>query len=238
MFVRCRIIATSLLCVLLCCVVEPLDAQLPDPNAIENNSDFYNVGGTSAIRKEIIQSPIHKKGLNLDQIASCQVVDQLTWIQGRNKRRSRFLAKDKLRLSEHTEFSEWFIYQVMDLEGYFSYVFKRSLGKGKSESIIIKQSDYNRVMEMGKKRRVLEVRDLKNLIEKTALIFFAENGNRVEFKPGFTGRGTLVVYYTGQTQPIHIRGLQCARGNPDGRDPFLPPDEDSEDGSSGGSSGS
>lgn len=211
-------------------------AQSPDPNAVVEDSNYFEVGGASTIRQEIIQEPIHKKGLNLDQIASCQVVEQLAWVQGKNKRRSKFLAKDKLRHSEYEEFAEWTIYQVMDLEGYFSYVFKRSLGKGRSESIIIKQADYNRILESGNKRRVLEVRDLKNLIEKPALIFFAENGNRVEFRPGFTGRGTLIIYYTGQTQPVHIRGLQCARGNPDGRDPFLPPESSGDDSSSPGSS--
>lgn len=183
-------------------------------------SDFFKGGNNVTTRPGLIQTPVSNKGLNLDQISSCQVIEQIPWVFRKTNRQSRFIAKDKLRLSTQSDFAYWSIYQVLDERGYVSYVFRRPLPGGRFESIVTKESYYNRIIDSSGTRRIVDARDLRNLIDRPALVFFAESGNRVEYMPGFAGRETLIIYYTRQTAPVYLRNKGCKRGNAEGVNPF------------------
>lgn len=200
--------------------------------AIPTGASFYeDVGSATAVREKVVNKPIHVTGLNLNQIASCLVIDQIPWVSRKTNRKSRLLAKDKMRLNIHKTFSEWEIHQVMDKEGYISFIFRRRLADGRVESIVAKENHYNRFVDSGSVRKVVQVENFINLIDRATMIFYAEDGNRAEFRPGFTGQSTFVIYYTGQTPPVYLQDLKCSRGDSEGGDPFAP---DGGGGSEGG----
>jgi len=186
-------------------------------------ASFYeDVGSSTAVREKVVNKPIFKTGLSLDQIASCLVIDQIPWISRKTNRKSRLLARDKMRLNIHKTFSTWEIHQVMDSEGYISFIFRRTLADGRVESIVAKENHYNRYIDSGSVRKIVQVENFINLIDRATMIFYAENGNRAEFRPGFTGQSTFVIYYTGQTPPVYLQDLKCSRGDSEGGDPFAP----------------
>ncbi len=198
-----------------------VSAQSLDQKKKKDGSGFYeDVGSSTAVRQKVVSKPIFKTGLTLNQIASCLVIDQIPWISRKTNRKSRLLARDKMRLNIQKSFSEWEIHQVMDKEGYISFVFRRTLHDGRVESIVTKENHYNRFVDEGGKRKIIQVENYINLIDRASMIFYAENGNRVEFRPGFTGQSTFIVYYTGQTPPIYLQDLKCGRGDSEGGSPF------------------
>lgn len=197
-----------------------VDKKFLDKKEASGAGFYEDVGSSTAIREKVIMGPIHKKGLNLNQIASCLVIDQIPWVSRKTNRKSRLLAHDTMRLNIHKNFSKWEIHQVMDKEGYISFIFRRKMKGGKVESIVTKENHYNRFIDFGTKRKVVQVENYINLIDRAAMIFYAENGNRVEFRPGFAGQTTLIIYYTGQTSPVYLQDLKCGRGDSEGGSPF------------------
>jgi|GEM_PF-6001098 len=187
-------------------------------------------------QEKMTDLPVHIKGLTLNQVASCVVMDQLPWIFRKTKRQSRLVVRDKLRLSTQSEFALWEVHQVQDNNGYVSYVFRRPLPGGRFESIVTKENYYNRIIDTNGSRRIVDVRNLMSLIDRPVLTFYAEDGSYGVFKPGLAGKSSFVITYTGGVAPVFLQGSSCQRVGAEGANPY---EETPKDGASGsGSSGS
>jgi hypothetical protein len=171
--------------------------------------------------QEIITDlPVHVKGLSLNQIASCRVIDQLPWVFRKTNRQSRLIARDRLRLSTQSEFAIWEIHQVQDANGYVSYVFRRPMPGGRFESIVTKENYYNRIIDNNGSRKIVDVRNLMTLIDRPALTFYAKDGTYAVFMPGLAGKASFVITYPGGVAPVYLRGSSCQRMGADGSNPF------------------
>lgn len=186
-------------------------AQLPDSKP------------PATTQETISEIPVHVKGLSLAQISSCVVIDQLPWVFRKNKRQSRLLARDRIRLSTQSDFAIWEIHQVLDPNGYVSYVFRRPLPGGRFESIVTKENHYNRILDSDGTRKIVDVRNLMPLIDRAALTFYAPDGTYAVFKPGLAGKGSFIVTYKGGTAPLFLQGPSCERVGAAGTNPYQPP---------------
>jgi hypothetical protein len=181
-------------------------------------------------QQTITELPVHRKGLTLNQIASCRVIDQLPWVFRKTNRKSRLLLRDRLRLSTDSDFSTWEVHQVMDQNGYISYVFRRPLSDGRFESIVTKENFYNRIIDSGGTRVVADARNLSTLIDRPALTFYAEDESYAVYMPGLAGKNSFVVTYKGGVAPLYLRGPSCDRVNALGENPYEPSSGGSEAG--------
>jgi hypothetical protein len=171
------------------------------------------------------QIPKVMQGYKVEGLASCGLVDQIPWTFRKGKRQSRFLMRDKMRLSTQSDFSIWEVHQVLDPGGYMAYVFKRIRDDGIGESIVTKEQHYNRILEKGKDRRIAEVRSLKTLIDRPVLSFYTPQGASVVFRPSLGGLAKLQINFSGVTNrivpPMELVGRSCERLE-DAPDPAAP----------------
>ncbi len=174
----------------------------------------------SRVQDKLTQVPVNQRGLSMNQVASCIVINQLPWVFRKTKRQSRLLIRDKIRFSTQPDFVVWEVHQVMDQNGYISYVFKRPLPNGGTESIVTKENYYNKITDVGGVKRITDVRNLTNFIERPALTFYTESNGRLVYQPGLGGQARLFLAYDAGDPPVLLKGGDCRRGCVDGRDPF------------------
>jgi len=172
------------------------------------------------VQDKIAELPVHQKGLTMSQVSSCIIINQLPWVFRKTKRQSRLLVRDKIRFSTQPEFLFWEIHQVMDQNGYISYVFKRPLPGGGSESIVTKENYYNRIQDRRGQKKIVDVRNLTNFVDRNALTFYTESGGRIVYQPGLSGQSRLSMAFDNAGPPVLLKGGDCRRGCVDGRDPF------------------
>jgi hypothetical protein len=174
----------------------------------------------SRVQDKLTQVPVNQRGLSMNQVASCIVINQLPWVFRKTKRQSRLLIRDKIRFSTQPDFVVWEVHQVMDQNGYISYVFKRPLANGGTESIVTKENYYNKITDVGGVKKITDVRNLTNFIERPALTFYTESNGRLVYQPGLGGQARLFLAYDAGDPPVLLKGGDCRRGCVDGRDPF------------------
>jgi len=163
--------------------------------------------------------PKYLSGFELKDITSCLTVDTIPWKFRPDRRKTRLLLKDRLRHQSQTTFSEWSVFQVMDGDGFVSYVFRRPLSSGRNESMVVKDTVYNRVLDTARGPKTVESQDLRTLINRPALTFYHQDGSTVTYSPSSVGRSALVIQQA-QTAgrllpPVFLRGNFCDRPDDD-----------------------
>ncbi len=156
------------------------------------------------------------EGFKLKDITSCGVVDKIPWKFRPDGRKARLLIKDNLRFQSETNFEPWELFQIMDREGFVSYIFRHTLVSGRLESIIIKDTVYNRVLETPKGNKTIESQSLKSLVNRQALAFYHADGSSLVYSPSSVGRSSLTLQQgqlgTGRIlPPVFLRGNYCDR---------------------------
>lgn len=174
-------------------------------NAIATNSSPLSAKTSKAI-----------SGYALEDIVSCSFMDRIPWRFKEAGRKTRLLINDQLRLSSETAEARWEIYQVMDKEGFVTFIFRRALPSGQWESIVTRDSDFSRVLSLAKGRKsVTERQNLKTLIDRPALTFENSKGSSLSLIPGSTGTSALSIQLSQaggrMLPPLFIRGSTCAR---------------------------
>jgi hypothetical protein len=172
------------------------------------------------VQDTLQDSPVNKDGLKMNQVGSCIVINQLPWVFRKTKRQSRLIMRDKIRFSTQSDFLVWEIHQVMDQNGYISYVFRRPLPDGGTESIVTKENYYNRIQDRKGVKKIVDVRNLTNFIDRPALTFYTEGNGRIVYQPGLSGQSRLFLSFGNSEPPVLLKGGDCRRGCVDGRDPF------------------
>jgi len=163
--------------------------------------------------------PKYLTGYEVIDFSSCSVYDQIPWKFSPDKRKKRLLLKDKLRHQTETIFKTWEVHQVMDPEGFVSYIFRNAMADGRYDSIVIKDTIYNRFIETAKGKKQIELQDLKSLVNRQALAFYTQNGSTIALMPSTIGKSALVIQQ-GRSEgrvlpPIFIRGNTCDRPDDD-----------------------
>ncbi len=163
--------------------------------------------------------PDNKKGHSIESIASCSVIDQVPWTFRKGKRQSRFLIRDRLRLTTQPDFSVWEIHQILDGSGYVAYVFKRIREDGIEEAIVTKEVSYNRILQKGNQRRIAEVRSLKTMTDRPVLEFVNQEGGSVIVIPSYGGLSKLQINFSmnkgRSAPPVLLVGRSCERSEQD-----------------------
>lgn len=170
---------------------------------------------SSTVKPGDIQIPAYLRGYALNEIVSCGQVDKIPWKFRAEGRKTRLILKDTLRLNSETKFSTWEIYQVMDKYGYVSYIFRRALKSGQYESIVAKENHYNRIIETAKGKKVVDVQNLKNFINRAVFTFTHADEGTVSYLPGLAGRSVITMQLS-QAEgrllpPLFIKGSVCDR---------------------------
>lgn len=172
--------------------------------------------GTSEIMTPgTVMIPKYLKGLQVNDLVSCIKVEEIPWRFRPDNRKTRLILRDTLRLNTETKFSTWEIHQVMDTEGYVTYIFRRVMDNGQYESLVIKDNVYNRIMETAKGPKVVERQNLRTLINRPVLTFFHADGSTVTYLPGLAGRSLLTIQLSQAEgrllQPVFLKGTICDR---------------------------
>jgi len=196
----------------LLCAVLPGGLRAQDDDVIRTTKE--------RVQDKLFDLPVHQRGLTMNQIASCIIINQLPWVFRKTKRQSRLLIRDKIRFSTQSDFVVWEVHQVMDQNGYISYVFRRPLPSGGFESIVTKENYYNKIQDVNGVKKITDVRNLTNFIERPALTFYTEANGRIVYQPGLSGQSRLLLAYSAGDPPVLLRGSDCRRGCVDGRDPY------------------
>jgi hypothetical protein len=159
--------------------------------------------------------PKYLEGYKLSDISSCGSIDQIPWKFRNDRRKTRVILKDLLRHQNESKYSTWEIHQIMDGEGFVSFIFRRALADGRFESIVVKDSQYNKIIDTPKGPRIVEAQDLKTLINRAALTFYSPDGGTVVFSPSSVGRSALIIDVGGKLTrplpPVFLRGNICDR---------------------------
>lgn len=155
-------------------------------------------------------------GKKVNDITSCGVVDSISWRFRPDGRQARVLVRDTLRMNAETEFFSWEISQVMDADGFSTFVFRRALKKNRYEAYAVKDGKYNKILDTRSGPHVVETRDIKNLINKPAFVFSAPDGASVILTPGAYKTSVLSFIPSrgedGQVAPpVYIKNMICFR---------------------------
>ncbi len=164
-----------------------------------------------------IEIPTWMTGNKLSDLASCASAEKIQWKFRSDNRKTRMILKDVLRLGSDTKFATWEIHQVMDKDGYVTYIFRKTLANGRYESIVAKENLYNKIVDTPRGQRVVEVQNLKSLINRPVFIFYHSDGSTVSYLPGLAGRSTLIIQLA-QAEglilpPVYFKGSSCDRPN-------------------------
>jgi|GEM_PF-1343591 len=160
--------------------------------------------------------PKYLLGYRVVEIASCARIDQIPWKFRPDGRKTRLVIRDSLRLNTEVKFADWEIHQVMDREGYITYVFRRPVGNGRFESYVTKDAAYNRILDTPRGPKVVEVQNLKTFINRPVLTFSSADGSTVAFEPGLAGTSALNLQFAPSESgrvapPVYLRGNFCNR---------------------------
>jgi hypothetical protein len=152
--------------------------------------------------------------LKVSHIVSCSTIDKIPQIPRSDGRRVRRIFRDELKYDRDKKPSMWELHQVLRPSGEVSFVFFRDRADGKAEYLAAKGDTIERYIEISKgKRRMVGKENLKPLINRMGISFIHENGSRVEFIPGQTGRSTVVLYPTNDVgvglSPVLLAGISC-----------------------------
>lgn len=183
------------------------------------------------------KAPKYLTGYVLNDLASCSAVDQIPW-RFAAERKTRMLLRDHLRLNTDAKFGTWEIHQIMDRDGYVTYAFMRMENGQRVESLLIKDNVFNRFRWTGAKSKVVDVQDLRNLINRPVVIFSHEDTSSVSFSPGLAGQSVLAIELRQPAgrplPPVYVRGTFCERASSSensvdllGKDRGAPPAESS-----------
>ncbi|MBS1984245.1 MAG: hypothetical protein JST16_08735 [Bdellovibrionales bacterium] len=170
-----------------------------------------------------VNVPKYLTGYQLNDLASCGAANQIPWRFRPDRRKTRLLLRDHLRLNTETHFETWEIHQVMDGQGYVTYVFSKIQNGRRVESILIKDNVYNRIVETNGKPKVVEVQDLRTLINRSVVAFVHADGSTVNFAPGLAGQSILTIELRQAVgrplAPLYIRGSYCERAQAESNAP-------------------
>ena len=153
--------------------------------------------------------------LRVAQINSCGTIDKIAWKLKSGGVRTRRIFRDYLTKDGDAGPSLWSLFQVLRDKGEVSFVFERERKDGREEFVAAHGDKLARIMEVkkNKPRRVVRKQDLKPLINRTAVGFVGDDGARVEFIPGQTGRASVILYPTDDAgvglAPVYLKGISC-----------------------------
>jgi hypothetical protein len=158
--------------------------------------------------------PKHLDGHRLNDIVSCGSVNDIAWRFRPDSRKARLLIRDRLRLNSEQNFAIWEINQVMDRGGTVTFIFSRIESDRRSESIVIKDNLYNRIVRENGRNRVMEVQDLRTLINRAVLVFHHADGGSISFAPGLAGQSAITIELNKSVRPLSpilVKGNYCER---------------------------
>jgi hypothetical protein len=103
----------------------------------------------------------------------------------------------------------------MDADGYVTWIFRAALADGRYDTIAVKDTIYNRFVETPQGKQQTESQDLRTLVNRAALTFYAQDASTVSLLPSTIGQTALVIQQ-GKSDgrllpPIFIRGNNCDR---------------------------
>lgn len=166
-------------------------------------------------KKKLPPAPKYLTGYGLADVSSCSAIDQVPWKFRPDRRKTRLLVRDTLRLSTEPTFETWEVNQVMDGQGYVTYVFSKMKNGRRVESLLIKDNVFNRVVEKNGVSKVVEVQDLRTLINRPVVSLAHPDGSTVVFSPGLAGQSVLTVELRQAVgrplAPLYVRGSFCER---------------------------
>jgi hypothetical protein len=159
--------------------------------------------------------PKYLNGYKINDYSSCLVYDQIPWRFAADQKKNRLLIRDKLRHQTEKVLKDWEIFQIMDRDGYVTYVFRNQIALKTYDSIVIKDTVYNRFIESPKKRKSVDFQDLRTLVNRPALTFYSRDGGTISLVPSSIGKSALVIQLAkaeGRAiPPMFIRGSACDR---------------------------
>lgn len=171
--------------------------------------------GKDSVTPGSVMIPKYLRGYELNDLSTCLKIEEIPWRFRPDNRKTRLILRDTLRLGSETKFSTWEAHQVMDNEGYVTYIFRRVLASGQYESLVIKDNIYNRILETAKGPKITERQNLRNLINRPVFTFFHADGSTLAYLPGLAGR-SLVTVQLSQAEgrllpPLFLKGSICDR---------------------------
>jgi hypothetical protein len=159
--------------------------------------------------------PKYLTGYTLYDIVSCGAIDQIPWKFRKDRKKTRMILKDKLRYMNQATFSDWSVFQILDPDGYVTFVFRRPTANGRFESLVLKDTIFNRVVDTKFGPKTVESQDLGSLINRPAVAFYSENGSTITFSPSASGNSMLTFQQAPGTgrllPPVFMRGSICDR---------------------------
>lgn len=159
--------------------------------------------------------PKYLLGYKLGELASCSAIEKIPWKFARDRRKTRLLMRDTLRLSTEFQPATWEVNQVMDGDGYVSYVFSKVRDGHRVESLVVKDNVFNRIVDRGGESKVTEVQDLRTLINRPVITLNHTDGSLISFSPGLAGQSLLTIelkHPEGRPlPPVFVRGMYCDR---------------------------
>ncbi len=159
--------------------------------------------------------PKYLTGYTLYDITSCGLIDQIPWKFRADRKKSRLILKDKLRYMNQTTFSDWSLFQVLDAGGFATFIFRRPTANGRFESLVLKDTVFNRVVDTKFGPKTVESQDLTTLINRPAVAFYSQEGGSIVFSPSSNGNSMLTFQQAANSgrllPPVFIRGTICDR---------------------------
>lgn len=184
---------------------------LPDEKLFPTETTFLEPVATPSA----IVVPSALTGFKLKELSSCAALEEVPWRFRPDGRKTRMVLRDSFRFQSHTTFHEWQVHQVMDREGLVSYIFRRPVGAGRFEALVVKDATYNKVIENETQTKTIEAHDLRSLINRPALTFYHHSGATISYHPSSVGRSALIVSHALDTgrliPPLFVRGASCDR---------------------------
>lgn len=155
-------------------------------------------------------------GYALEDIVSCVFLDRIPSKFKNDGRTTKLLIKDQLRLSSELEAVLWEVHQIMDQEGFVTFVLRRPVGNGEWESFAFKE--LQRIHTIGTssgRNRMKKVQDIKALIDRPVMTLENSKGSTVSVIPSSSGVVTLSIQLSkGEGRllpPVFVRGSTCER---------------------------
>jgi len=160
----------------------------------------------------------------LSQLSSCIKVNGVKWHLKANGKKVRRLFKDNLKLNNEKKFSEWEYFQVVNVSGEVTHVFRRQFDEEadsiRYDSYVLKSFSFKRYVDTRKGRKILENHDLRNFQLQSVMTFQSESGDALDYLVNRNGRGTVRIkpasLATGRTiAPIIMEDWGCSRPEDD-----------------------
>jgi hypothetical protein len=151
----------------------------------------------------------------LDELASCGFLEKIPWEFRPDGFRTRRLFTETLQLSQDDKAYEWELHQTMNQKGEVTFIFRRKFDDRTLLSIAARDSSFVSALSRGRGSKTLQRQNVKDLLNRPALIFTRADTSSVSFMPGSMGKSTIMLQFAQadgrNLPPVYIRGNFCDR---------------------------